>query len=144
MSISDLTSEADTDSIRLFTTGLSVTGSASRQTLSWSGQFDYNRTFADVHNFHALALAAGWQRTVAGEYHRVSSANIGFEVDYNYDHRYYADLSLVGLHSAKLAPGHRQGWSPSATLGWRISQEDFLIDNPVVNNLMLSVSASAA
>ena len=119
-----------------------VTGSASRQTLSWSGQFDYNRTFADVHNFHALALAAGWQRTVAGEYHRVSSANIGFEVDYNYDHRYYADLSLVGLHSAKLAPGHRQGWSPSATLGWRISQEDFLIDNPVVNNLMLSVSAS--
>ena len=64
-----------------------VTGSASRQTLSWSGQFDYNRTFADVHNFHALALAAGWQRTVAGEYHRVSSANIGFEVDYNYDHQ---------------------------------------------------------
>lgn len=119
-----------------------VSGSASRQTLSWSGQFDYNRTFADVHNFHALALAAGWQRTIAGEYHRISSANIGFEVDYNYDRRYYADLSLVGLHSAKLAPGHRQGWSPSATFGWRISQEEFLKDNPVVNNLMLSVSVA--
>ncbi len=119
-----------------------ISDSKSRQTISWSGQFDYNRTFADVHNFHALALAAGWQRTTAGEYHRTSSANIGFEVDYNYDHRYYADLSLVGLHSSKLAPGHRQAWSPSATLGWRISQEDFLIDNPMVNNLMLSVSAS--
>lgn len=119
-----------------------ISDSKSRQTISWSGQFDYNRTFDDVHNFHALAVAAGWQRTFSGEYHRTSSVNLGFEVEYNYDHRYYADLAITGVHSSKLAPGHRQAWSPSATLGWRISQEDFLKDNSIVNNLMLSVSAS--
>lgn len=119
-----------------------ISGSTSRQTISWSGQFDYNRTFADVHNFHALAVAAGWQRTFAGDYHRTSNVNLGFEAEYNYDHRYYVDLAVTGVHSSKLAPGHRQAWSPSATLGWRISQEDFLRDNSTVNELMLSVSAS--
>lgn len=119
-----------------------VGDSKSRQTISWSGQFDYTRTFAERHNFHAMALAAGWQRTEAGQYHRTTNVNLGFELDYNYDHRYYVDLTLAGIHSAKLAPGHRQGWSPSATLGWRISQEGFLKGSDIVNDLMLSVSAS--
>lgn len=119
-----------------------ISNSTSRQTIYWSGQFDYKRTFDDVHNLHALAVAAGWQRTFSGEYHRLSSANIGFEVDYNYDHRYYADLAVAGVHSARLAPGHRQAWSPSATLGWRLTGEEFLKDNDIVNELMLSVSGS--
>lgn len=119
-----------------------ISNSASRQTMMWTGNFDYKRTFADVHNLHAMVLAAGWQRTTAGTYHRTSSANLGFELDYNFDRRYYVDLSLAGLHSAKLAEGHRQAWSPSASLGWRISQEDFLRDSEAVNELMLSASFS--
>lgn len=118
----------------------SVSNSTSRQIIHFSGNFDYNRTFADVHNVHALAVVSGWQRTTAGQYHRTSSANIGFEVDYNYDRRYYADFGISGIHSAKLAPGHRQAWSPTGTIGWRISNEDFLKDSQVVNELMLSVS----
>lgn len=119
-----------------------ISGSASRQTMMWTGNFDYKRTFADVHNLHAMVLAAGWQRTTAGEYHRTSSANLGFELDYNFDKRYYIDLSLAGVHSSRLAPGHRQGWSPSASIGWRISQEDFLKGSEAVNELMLSASFS--
>lgn len=117
-----------------------ISDSSSRQTMYWSGQFDYNRTFADVHNFHALAVAAGWQRTFSSQYHRTSSANIGFEVDYNYDRRYYADIAVTGVHSSKLAPGHRQAWSPTATIGWRLTGEEFLKDNSAINELMLSVS----
>lgn len=119
-----------------------INNSSNRQTMYWSGQFDYARTFDDVHNLHALAVAAGWQRTFSGTYHRTSSANLGFEVDYNYDHRYYADVAVTGVHSSKLAPGHRQAWSPSATIGWNIANEAFLIDNDAVNTLMLSASAS--
>ncbi len=119
-----------------------ISNSSSRQTIYWSGQFDYQRTFADVHNFHALAVAAGWQRTFSGQYHRLSSANLGFEVDYNYDRRYYADLAVTGVHSSRLAPGHRQAWSPSATLGWRLTGEEFLKDNNTVNELVLSVSCA--
>lgn len=117
-----------------------ISGSTNRQTIYWSGQFDYKRTFNDVHNLHALAVANGWQRTFSKEYHRLSSANLGFEVDYNYDGRYYADIAVAGVHSSRLAPGHRQAWSPSATLGWRLTGEEFLKDNSFFNDLMLSVS----
>ncbi len=119
-----------------------IGNSASRQTMYWSGQFDYTRTFNDVHNFHALAVAAGWQKTFSGQYHRTSSVNIGFEADYNYDHRYYVDLAVTGVHSSKLAPGHRQAWSPTATIGWRLTGEEFLQDNTAINELMLSASGA--
>ena len=119
-----------------------IGGSSSRQTMYWSGQFDYTRTFDDVHNLHAMAVAAGWQRTFSGQYHRTSSANIGFEADYNYDRRYYVDLAVTGVHSSKLAPGHRQAWSPAATIGWRLTGEEFLQDNTAINELMLSASGA--
>ena len=118
-----------------------ISGSASRQTMYWSGQFDYVRSFNDVHNLHALVVGAGWQRTRAGQYHKTSSVNIGFEVDYNYAHRYYVDLAVTGVHSSRLAPGHRQAWSPTATIGWNLANEAFLADNDAVNNLTLSASA---
>lgn len=117
-----------------------ISDSQSRQTINWSGQFDYKRTFNDVHNLYATVIAAGWQRTFSGEYHRMSSVNLGFEADYNYDHRYYADVAVTGVHSSKLAPGHRQAWSPTATLGWRLTGEEWLKDNSVLNDLIVSVS----
>lgn len=119
-----------------------VSDSHSNQTIHFSANFDYARTFGGVHNFHALAGVNGWQRTFSGTYHRTSNANLGIQADYNYDNRYYADFSIAGVHSSKLAEGHRQAWSPSGTIGWRISQEEFLKDSPVVNELMLSASAS--
>lgn len=119
-----------------------VSDSHSNQTIHFSANFDYARTFGGVHNFHALAGVNGWQRTFSGTYHRTSNANLGIQADYNYDNRYYADFSIAGVHSSKLAEGHRQAWSPSGTIGWRISQEEFLKDSPVVNDLMLSASAS--
>ncbi|MDE6268823.1 MAG: SusC/RagA family TonB-linked outer membrane protein [Muribaculaceae bacterium] len=119
-----------------------ISGSTSRQTINFSAQFDYARRWADVHNFHAMVVAAGWQRTFSGEYHKTSSVNLGFEADYNYDKRYYAEFGLTGVHSSRLAPGHRQGWSPSGTIGWRLSQEEWLKDSEAVNELMISASAS--
>ncbi len=119
-----------------------ISDSQSRQTMNFSAQFDYRRQWADVHNFHALVVGSGWQRTFSGTYHRTSNVNLGFEADYNYDQRYYVDLALTGVHSSKLAPGHRQAWSPSASIGWRISQEDFLKGSDAVNELMLAASYS--
>lgn len=119
-----------------------ISDSQSRQTMNFSAQFDYKRTFADLHNFHAMVVGTGWQRTFSGQYHRTSNVNLGFEVDYNFDKRYYVDLAIAGVHSSKLAPGHRQAWSPSASIGWRISQEDFLKGSDAVNEWMLSASYS--
>lgn len=56
---------------------------------------------------------------------------------YNYDDRYLLTATLRRDGSSKFADGHRWGWFPSAALAWRVSQERFLRDSKVVNNLKL-------
>lgn len=119
-----------------------VGDSSDRQTISFSAQFNYLRTFADVHNVSAMLIANGYQRTQSQEYHKKSNANLGLQLGYNYQNKYYADFGMAAIHSAKLAEGHRQALSPSLTLGWRLSKESFLADSPVLDDLMLSVSGS--
>lgn len=111
-----------------------------RQTIYWSGQLDYDRCFASVHNFSAMAVAQGWSIVESGKYHNTTNANIGIRAAYNYDNRYYAEFNSAIVHSSKLAPGHRTGFSPVGTLGWRIGQESWLKDNPNVNELKLDVT----
>ena len=119
-----------------------VGGSADKQTIAFTGQFNYQNTFNKYHNVSAMFIANGYQQTVSAQYHRISNANLALQAGYNYQQRYYADFSAALIHSAKLAKGHRQALSPSVTLGWRLSNESFLKDSPVVDDLLLSVSGS--
>ena len=102
-----------------------VSDSRTAQTIFFSGQFDYNRQFG-LHAVDATLLAHGYQMTTTGEYHRTSNANLGLNVDYNYDRRYYANLAMAAIHSAKLAEGHREALSPVATIAWRVSREKWM------------------
>lgn len=47
-------------------------------------------------------------------------------VGYSYLDKYYAEVSARYDGSTKFAKGNRWGFFPSASLGWRISEEDFL------------------
>ena len=116
---------------------LNSSNSAEKQTIAWNGQFDYVNTF-DAHNLHATLVANGYQQTISGEYHKVSNANLGLQVSYNYGHKYYADLAGNVIHSAKLAKGHREAFSPSITLGWRLTGEEFMKDINWLNDLRLT------
>lgn len=116
---------------------LNSSNSAEKQTLAWTGQFDYAKSFGD-HNINATLVANTYQQTISGEYHKVSNANLGLQVSYNLAHKYYVDLAANAIHSAKLAEGHREAISPSATLGWRLSEENFLKDIDWLNDLRLT------
>ncbi len=117
-----------------------VSGSYEQQTIMWAGQFNYNRKFGEAHNLNAMLVANAYQLTYTGKYHRDSNANLGLNVSYNYDHRYYLEFNGAMIHTAKLAPGHRTGFSPVGTIGWRISQEDFLKDSSWLNELKVDVT----
>ncbi|PAC30135.1 SusC/RagA family protein [Flectobacillus sp. BAB-3569] len=119
-----------------------VSGNWYRQMIAFSGQLNYDRTFGTNHNFSAILLANGFQQSESAVYHRTSNANLGFLASYNYNHKYYLDLSTAYIHSAKLPPSNRQAFSPSVSLGWRLSREDFLKNSSVVNDLKLTASAS--
>ena len=62
---------------------------------------------------------------------------------YNYDDRYLLTATLRRDGSSKFADGNRWGWFPSAALAWRASQESFLKDNKVINNLKLRLGWGA-
>src|SRR5690606_56963 len=62
----------------------------------------------------------------------------------NYKQRYYIDFTGSVVHSAKLSNDNRRALSPSATLGWRVSEEDFFKDRvSFVDDLKLTASYSS-
>jgi TonB-linked SusC/RagA family outer membrane protein len=117
-------------------------GSSDNQTITFNAHFDYNRTFADLHNVSAMIVANGYQTTKSGQYHRISNANLGAMVSYNYAHKYYLDAALAMPWTAKLAEGHRSAVSPSFTLGWNIAKENFM-QGGIFDNLTISASYSS-
>lgn len=117
-----------------------ISGSYEEQNILFQTQFDYKRTLGGVHHLDANLLAHGWQRSYTGKYHNTTNANLGLRAAYDYDKRYYAEFQGAVVHSSKLAPGHRNGFSPVGTIGWRIGQENFLKDSPVVDDLKVSAT----
>ena len=121
---------------------MGMSGSSYRQTISWNGHFDYDHTFDRKHHFTGMLLGNMFTTTSSGEYHRYANANLGLQAGYDYMGRYFADFSMAAVHSARLPEGNREALSPSLTLGWRISKEDFMKNVKGVDNLLLSASYS--
>ena len=119
----------------------SISNSVSDRTVAMNAHLDYNRLFGTAHQLDAMFLVSGYQQTFSGEYHRTCNANLGLLASYNYKHKYYAEFSGSVIHSARLAEGHRNAFSPSFTLGWNLAEEDFL-KNSVLDELMISASGS--
>src|SRR5690606_25255159 len=117
-------------------------GSSSRQTIAMNSYFNYVTTVGSDHNISARLVANGFQQTWSGLYHRTGNANLGLQVNYDYQHKYFADLGTALVHSAKLAEGRRNGLSYSGTLGWRLSREGFLANSSIFDDLILSASGS--
>lgn len=115
-------------------------GTKETRTMALTFQFDYVRSFGD-HNVSAILLGNGFQQTFDGEYHNTTNANLGFDLSYNFAHRFYAQFSAAEVHSSKLAPGHRNALSPSLTLGWNLARESFL-DGSIFDDLLISASVS--
>ena len=120
---------------------MAMSNTAYRQTISWNGHFDYDHTFAGKHHVTGMLLANMFTTTASGAYHRYANANLGLQAGYDYLGRYFADISLAGVHSARLAEGNRNGLSHSFTIGWNLAKEKFL-KGTRINDLMLSASYS--
>jgi TonB-linked SusC/RagA family outer membrane protein len=112
-----------------------------QQTLSFSGQLNYAKKMNQDHSISAMLVAAGYQQAISGVYHRVGNLNLGVNVGYNYKNKYFADFSGAMVHSAKLPEANRDAFSQTYSLGWKLSNEDFLDGVSAINNLKLYASA---
>lgn len=118
-----------------------ISNSTYRQTIGLNSSLNFNRTYDNNHHVSAILLANAFQIAESGSYHKVSNANLGLQLGYNYSGKYYVDFSSAYSHSAKLPAGNRQALSPTLALSWRLSKENFLANSNVVNDLRLSASA---
>ena len=61
--------------------------------------------------------------------------------NYSYKNKYLLETTLRADASAKFAPGHRWGIFPSASVGWRISEESFMSNTKsIVDDLKIRAS----
>ena len=62
------------------------------------------------------------------------------KADYVLDDKYLVSATVRRDGSSRFAPSHRYGVFPAFSVGWRISQENFLKNNSVVDDLKLRAS----
>lgn len=60
--------------------------------------------------------------------------------NYDFDNKYLIGATIRRDGSSRFGEDNRYGLFPSATLGWRVSNEEFLKDSQTVNNLLLRAS----
>ena len=72
-------------------------------------------------------------------YKTASDGNV-FRVNYSYDNKYLVELAGRYDRHWKYAPGHRSAFFPSASIGWRISEEPFLKEVKAIDQLKLRAS----
>lgn len=133
-------------------TNENVGQSAYTQTISFRSQFGYQNTFANDHNVTAMLLGWGYTSQFSSDannnggstYQPVKFSNLGFQAGYNYKRKYYVDFSSALSHSNKLPTEKRNGFSPTVSLGWRISDEKFFKNNiSFINDLKIKSSYSS-
>ena len=91
--------------------GLDVNGSTLKEHY-------YKSSFYDVSKILAPAATSS--------YTKHSLLSFFGRVNYSYLSRYLFSASLRADGSSVLAKGHKWGWFPSASAGWRISEEEFM------------------
>ena len=137
---------------------------------TWRNIVTYNKNFG-VHNINAMVgqemqkssweylygyrtgyltngatdLDAGDATTASNSGNSGASSLLSYfgRAFYSYDDRYLLTATLRRDGSSKFHADNRWGWFPSAALAWKISNEDFLKDHRIINNLKLRLGWGA-
>ncbi len=111
---------------------------SSDQTFEIQARFDWNRKFG-LHDVSAMVQYRQWEYRGAVLPNR--NQGFSFRATYDYAHRYLVEFNAGYNGTERLAPGHRFGFFPAASIGWVISNEPwFEPATKVVNNLKLRAS----
>ena len=88
-------------------------------------RLDYNRLFSNRHEVTAMLLANRGNRTVnnALAYH---SQGITGRFAYYYNQKYLMEFNFGYNGSENFAPGKRYGFFPAGSIGWVVSEEEFM------------------
>ena len=138
-------------------TGLVYDGKQEKKNTLLDFYGTYNPDLGEKHSFDVMA-GYGWQhfwrkfnsttRSPEGEdlfspthyeteYYLLSLYG---RFNYSYNNRYMVTATLRADASSRFAKNNRWGYFPSVAVGWKISEEGFMKDQDVMNNLKLRLS----
>jgi hypothetical protein len=145
-------------------------GSSQARSWTWTNQISYKNTFADKHavsalagveaidswgrymhakrlgyfvddpNFRSLNTGSGVQTNDGGPYARRKLFSVFAKAAYAYNDKYLIDATIRRDGSSVFGAANRYGIFPAASVGWRISSEDFMKDMTWITDLKLRAS----
>lgn len=102
---------------------------------------DFDRVLAqadgfavETESFFQLSAATGAKTNTGSSTGSRLLSQFG-KINYGYEDRYLASFTLRRDGSSRFGADNRYGIFPAATVGWRISNEEFWRDNDLVNSL---------
>ena len=104
------------------------------------GFLNYDCTFDQRHHVNVMLMGGYEEYSVSSISLPFKDVVSGGRATYSFDKRYIAEFSFAYSGSDKYAPGKRFGFFPAASLGWIISNENFLKNSEKVNYLKLRAS----
>lgn len=102
----------------------------------------YGRKFAKKHNVTAMLLYNQSKTYYPEKFPAQPSAYVGLvgRVTYDYEQKYLAEVNAGYNGSENFAPNKRYGFFPAASLGWILTQEEFMKKQKWVEYLKLRVA----
>jgi TonB-linked SusC/RagA family outer membrane protein len=96
----------------------------------------------DFWQWHNLGAGTGVPNVSSSDNENTMNSYFG-RISYNIDEKYLFTATGRYDGSSKFGTKHKYGFFPSIGAAWRISQEEFLKDNPTISNLKLRASAGS-
>ena len=112
-------------------------GGSSRR-VYFETSLNYNRTFGN----HAVTAMALYNQTQEFNEYSIPTGLVAYvgRVTYGLKQRYLFDANVAVSGSMQFGDGHRYGYFPSGSLGWVVSEENFLHGNEILPYLKLRAS----
>jgi len=113
----------------------------------FQGFMNYDRTFGN-HAVNAMLMTEYDEYAERNNYNDAArnnllpykNENIGGRATYSFAEKYIASFTFGYMGNDNFAPGRRFGFFPAGSLGWIVSNENFLHNNAVINYLKLKGS----
>ena len=118
-------------------------GDYSGKSRNWYAEFNlnYNRSFG-LHNVTGLLLYNQSKTYYPAQFTEIPTGYIGYvgRVTYNWNKKYMFELNAGYNGSENFAPEKRFGFFPAASVGWIISEENFMKKQDVIDFLKVRAS----
>lgn len=120
-----------------------INNTSQTRSVGASVQLQYKRTFNEINDFAGYLFGSAISINRSGVYQPDKFTSLGAEINYKLNNKYLVEAVGVIVNSTKLPSKNKVGFSPSLSLSWIASNENFIKNINFIDFLKLSTSVSS-